>query len=313
MGGKSTPSVSPEYTTIASSDQSAGQQYLATSNQQLAAARNLATGQESTANTTAAGDQAAASLDFQNQAQAQSQYQGTYVPIENQFATQAANYANADNQNQQAGAAEANVATQFDAARANAQASLESYGVDPSQTRFGALDLGTQVQQAAATAAAGTTSRLQTQMTGMQLENEAINTGLNINSQGLQAGAQGVNAGTAATGALNTTASTVMSNEGTAPTYAGLGISANSGAVNALNTGFENQYQSDQLGYQEGQGVINDIGGLVGVGLGAYEGGLFGGGGITTTDLPSVAIPTDTSGLTMPAPQYIPAYQGVQA
>jgi hypothetical protein len=313
MGEKSTPSVSPEYTPIASSDQSAAQQYLTTGNQQLATAKNLATGQETTANQAASGDQTAASTDFQNQAQSQAQYQGTYVPIENQFASQATTYANADNQNQQAGAAEANVATQFDAARSNAQASLESYGVDPSQTRFGALDLGTQVQQAAATAAAGTTSRLQTQMTGMQLENQAISTGLNVNSQGLQAGAQGVNAGTAATSAKNTTASTVMNNEGTAPTYAGLGLNANSQAVNALNTGFENQYQSDQLGYQEGQSTINDIGGLVGVGLGAYEGGMFGGGATTTTDLPSTAIPTDTSGLTMPAPQYIPAYAGVQA
>lgn len=311
MGSKSTPSVSPEYTNIASSDQSAAQQYLSTSNQQLATAKNLATGQETTANAAAAGDQSAATLDFQNQAQDQAQYQSTYLPIENQFASQASTYANADNQNQQAGAAEANVATQFDAARANAQASLESYGVDPSQTRFGALDLGTQVQQAAATAAAGTTSRLQTQMTGMQLENQAISTGLNINQMGQQAGAQGVNAGTAATGAKNSTASTVMSNEGTGLQWGAQGLNANQGAVGALNTGFSNQLQSDQLGYQEEQGTLGDIGALAGAGLGAYEGGFLGGGLSTTTDLPSQAL--DTSGLTMPSPSYIPAYSGVQA
>jgi hypothetical protein len=266
MGSKSTPSVSPDYTPIAQSDEQASQLQYQLGQQQLAYAKNLSSQELATAAPVVASDLQTQQQEQQIAQQQENTYNSTYLPIEKQFASQATNYDNADNANQQAGAAEANVASQFDASRASAQSSLESYGIDPSQTRFGALDLGTQVQQAAATAAAGTTSRLQTQATGLSLESAAINTGRGYSQSVNSAYSGAVGAGSSGVGASNSTGSTAVSEQGGPSTYFGLSQGSNSGAVGALNTGFNNQLGADQLGYQEEQGTINDIGGLVGAG-----------------------------------------------
>ena len=114
-------------------------------------------------------------------------YQSRYQPIEADFAQKASTWNTPARAEQAAGSAEADVASQYDQARKAATANLESYGVDPSQTRFAALDLGTRVSQAAAMAGAGTQSRLNTEATGMALQGEAINTGKGYASNVAQA------------------------------------------------------------------------------------------------------------------------------
>jgi hypothetical protein len=266
MGSKSTPSVSPDYSTIAASDSQASQLQYQLGEQQLAYTKQLSAQEEATAAPVVASDLATQQQEQQIAQQQESTYNSTYAPIEQQFAKQATNYDTADNENQQAGAAQANVATQFDAARSTAQANLESYGVDPSQTRFGALDLGTQVQQAAATAAAGTTSRLQTQAEGLSLESAAINTGRGYAQNVSNSYAGATSAGSSGVAASNNTGEATVNEEGGPGSYFGLSNTSSNSGVSALNTGFSNQLGSDQLGYQEEQGTINDIGGLVGAG-----------------------------------------------
>lgn len=161
------------------------------------------------------------------------------APAIQQYTSTAANYNTPARASQNAGAAEADVATQFDTARKASLSSLESYGIDPSQTRFGALDLGTRVSQAAATAAAGTGARLQTETTGL----------------GLQASAIGIQ-GNAAT--------TYGNLQGTGTQWAGAANQSLGTAASAINTGFNNAADAAKIKDQQTQSHEHDIGSLVG-------------------------------------------------
>jgi hypothetical protein len=104
-------------------------------------------------------------------------YSEDYRPIEHQLTDAASNYNTPARSDANAGAAMADVTNAFAGQRAAALSQLEGYGIDPSQTRFGALDLSSRVQEAAATAAAGTLSRRNTEATGLALQGEAVNIG----------------------------------------------------------------------------------------------------------------------------------------
>jgi hypothetical protein len=197
-------------------------------------------------------------------------YDSTYKPIESQFASQATNYDSPAQANANAGSATADVANSFDASRASALSSLESYGIDPSQTRYQALDLGTEVSQAAATAAAGTQSRLNTQATGLALEGDAINIGRGYSNSVAQSYATATSAGASGIGAANSTIANGANTMGTATQYMGLGAGANAGAVSALNTGFQDSLAGAQFQAQQSQSFSSGIGSLVGGALGAY-------------------------------------------
>jgi hypothetical protein len=68
---------------------------------------------------------------------------------------EAQDYATPARREMEAGAAMADVTNQFDLARQAAQDRLESFGIDPSQVRSGALDISSRVSEAAARAGAG--------------------------------------------------------------------------------------------------------------------------------------------------------------
>src|SRR5262245_27539754 len=104
-------------------------------------------------------------------------YETVFQPLESALAKEATDYATPERQQAEAAKAEADVATKFEAARQTAQDRLEDYGVDPSQTRQGALGRGTRVAEAAANASAGNQARTQTENIGRQLRSEAINIG----------------------------------------------------------------------------------------------------------------------------------------
>lgn len=188
-------------------------------------------------------------------------YTGTALPMTQQFANTAQNYNSPAQANVNAGAAMADVGASFDASRTAAEQQLQSYGIDPSQTRFGALDLSTRVGQAAATAAAGTQSRLNTQATGLGLQGQAINMMSGFPSQ--------INMeNTGATSNANSVGSAVSS---------GLGSTAN-----MMNLGYQNQFQGAAFNAAQSNAMFSGLGSLVGGGIGlAMLGGWqpFGGGG----------------------------------
>lgn len=259
----------PDYSGVAQADARTAQMQYDTQQNQLDWAKQQYNDQEPYTKQFLQESLDAAHTNAANAAADRKRYQDIYQPVEDQFVKQATTWNNPDRSNQAAGAAMADVSNQFDAQRTASQAQLESFGIDPSQTRFAALDLGTRVSQAAATAGAGTQSRLNTEATGLGLEGEAINIGKGYPGQVAQsyntatnAGQAGINSQTGATAA----AGNVMN--GTVG-FANAGNNASANEVGALNTGFSNRMSAATFNYNSQRNTQNDIGQLAGGALGA--------------------------------------------
>ena len=223
-------------------------------------------------------DKALGALDRQeaDAARARDRYQQLFEPLEEQLAYDADTYASPERQEFEAGKAEADVAAQFEQARKTAAERLEGYGVDPSQTRQGALDLGTRIAEAAAQASAGNQSRQNTEAVGRQLRSEAINVGRGYPGQiaASTAGA-GASGNQAANTGLATTASGAQT-MGTGMGWQGLGNNAIAGWGNILNAGYQNQMAQ----YNADQQSSSGFGGLLGNVIGSFLPGFAEGGAI---------------------------------
>lgn len=260
-GGAPAP---PDYTPIAQANQASAEASLQLGRDQLAWAK------EQYADTAPYAkdyltQQIKSSDDQTKNAEAdRARYTSIYQPIEDKFVNQATTWNSPARSEQMAGAAKADVASSFDAARLAAQSSLESFGIDPSQTRFGALDLSSRVSQAAATAAAGTQSRLNTEATGLALEGEAINIGKGYpgNVAASYAGATSAG-GSGVQSALNTS-NTYGNLMGTPYQYGSLANQSYGQATSALDTGYKNQIARNQLDVQASGNTMSGIGSLVG-------------------------------------------------
>lgn len=142
-------------------------------------------------------------------------YEEVFQPLEDQFVQQVQEYASPARTAFEVGRAQADVAQQFDQAREASQQQLESYGLNPADTRYQAMDVGTRTQQAAASAAAGTQAATNVENTQLGLLGEAINIGHGYPGQVSQSYATSLGAGQGAAGATNAatqTASGAMTN-----------------------------------------------------------------------------------------------------
>ena len=262
--GKSSAPAAPDYGAIAASDSTAAGDQFALGEYQL---QQTQTEFNQTWPDTDAylQQQIASSAQQTSEAQqAQQYYDQTYQPIQTQLASEEANYGSPGQAQSFAGQAEADVSNAFDQQRAASQQQLESYGIDPSQTRYQALDLGTRISQAAAGSAAGTQSYVNTYNQGLNLQSAAVATGMGYPSivnadygSAGTAGAQGINAANQ-TGSAETQgllASGQLNNEG---------VSANSGEVNALNTGYQNELSGQEFSAQQSESFSSGIGSLIG-------------------------------------------------
>lgn len=218
-------------------------------------------------------------------------YTSQYQPVEDKLIKDANEFSSPARQQMEAQRDQASVATQFDAARNAAQRDLESYGIDPSSTRYGALDIGTRMQEAAAKAGAGNNAVARVDAQGRALRSEAINVGRGYPGQAA-AGAAG--AGQAGTGAINTQLATTASGAnsmGTGPQYLAAGNGALNTWGNTLNMGYGNQLSR----YTANQNSSSGIGSLVGLAAGA-AGSYFGfaeGGEVPPEASPSGGIHVD--------------------
>jgi hypothetical protein len=207
-------------------------------------------------------------------------------PLEESLYKEAADMARPAYQEHEAGKYAAQEAQKFAQARDTAMQKLESFGVDPSQTRAQALDLGTRVAEGAAQAAAANVGRDVAHQRAIDLRNQAIQTargGAQLGQQnaaiGAQMGNQAVNAGlaTAASGAQTT---------GTGPSWQQLANQSLGTAVNTTNTGFQNAMDK----YKADQESSSGFGGILGTGLGfltKFIPGFEGGGAIPEEMSPS--------------------------
>lgn len=267
MGGKDAPSP-PDFGPIArAAEKSAdlsfklGQDQLAWAKQQFGYTSDITNKVVSSALQTQALNNQAAAQDRQR-------YQGIFQPMEDELAADAQAYASGERRDQQQGRAMALVNSQFTQQRNNALQHLESFGVDPSSTRFAALDIGTRASQAAASAAAGNQAAQVVDAQGRALRSEAINVGRGYPGQVAQTYGTSLNAGNQAAGTAFGNVASGANTMGTAPQWQQIGNQGLGIWGNTLQMGFQDQLAS----WQAEQGASSGWGSALGAGLGLLKG-----------------------------------------
>lgn len=190
-------------------------------------------------------------------------YTNTYQPLEQDYVKRVQGWDTPERREQMAGQAQSMVASQYEQARTAAQQQLESYGVDPSSTRYAALDLGTRVAQASSAAGAGTKAIQDVENTGMALRSGAINTGRGYPGAVAGTSGAGTSAGGTGMGGLNNffgTSSQAM----TAPVaWFNAGNQSMGNAITAWNNSWDNSHPQKQGGSSGIGSALGMVGGMV--------------------------------------------------
>jgi hypothetical protein len=197
--------------------------------------------------------------------QQQDVYSNVELPQMKKFIDEGNNWASPARQQQEAGGAMADVAQAFDQNRAASLQNLESYGIDPSQTRYQALDLGTRISQAAATAAAGTQAAKNTQAQGLALQGEGINMLAGFPTQIAQSYSTATGAGQSSILGANQTTNTGVNAMGSPTQWNQLGNQSQMNAVNTMHTQYSDQLAGAQMEAGQQSNMMSGIGGVVGI------------------------------------------------
>lgn len=197
-------------------------------------------------------------------AEDRARYKAQYQPMEDKLLADARTYDTPERRDMEVGAAQANVAQAFEAARDSATKQLESFGVNPSATRFAGLDLGLRTQKAAAQAAAGTSASRSVEDKGRALKAAAVDVGRGYPGSYLAAAQLGNQSAGGAVNAANQTFGTGAQAMGTGPEWLGGANAAQGNWGNVLN----NQYSNQLSGWQAGQNQSSGWGSILGLGAG---------------------------------------------
>lgn len=200
-------------------------------------------------------------------------YENVYQPIEDNLIEDFQSYGSPERMAQERGRAIADVNASFDATRRNALQRLESYGVDPSQTRNAALDIGVRAQQAAAAATAANNASRNVEDKSRALRADALNIGRGMPSQVASSYGQAVAAGQAGVGGANQTAATGGANMGNPTSWGQMGQAGYGGAGNMASQGFQNQMQAYNAQQQANAGLWSGVGGVAGMAMMMSDGG----------------------------------------
>lgn len=204
---------------------------------------------------------------FENAREDRQRYEELYRPLEDQFIQEAQNYDTPERRAEAQATAMSDVSQNFDAQRRNALQRLEGYGVDPSQTRNAALDIGVRTQQAAAQVQAATQARNRVEDVGRAMRGDAINMGRGLPSQAAQGygGATGTGA-TAVSGANQTTA-TGAGAANSALGFSGQALAGYGQGANIRSAGYQNSMQGWQAQQDQMAGMLQGAGSIAGMAL----------------------------------------------
>lgn len=212
---------------------------------------------------------------FKNAQEDRARYEQTFQPIENNLIEEFQNYDSPDRLQMERGRAIADVNSAFESQRRNAQAQLEAYGIDPSQTRAQALDIGMRTAQAAAQAAAADAATQRVENTGRALRAEAINIGRGLPSQVAASYGQSIAAGQAGLGGANATSANSANLASSSLGFSGQALQGYGQGANIRNSMFQNQMQAAEMANANAAAPWQAITSLGGAALGAFmeEGG----------------------------------------
>ena len=193
-------------------------------------------------------------------------YEDVYQPIEDDLISDFMDFDSTERRDREAGRAQAGVTHAFDAQRRNAEQRLSSLGVDPSQVRGGALDLGVRIEEAKAQAGAGNQARNRVEDLGRSLRAEAINIGKGYPSQVAASYGQSLAAGNSAVGNMNATVGSGANTMGTGGSWGGMA----GNQVNSTMSGINNMYSGQMSEYNAQGGLMESLGGLAGQAVGGW-------------------------------------------
>lgn len=266
MGSKNSAPPPPDYSGVIAASEAAsqrsfqlGQDQLAWAKQQYAQDRQISDKVVDSFLSAQQDNQQAARKD-------RARYEQIYQPLENQLVKDAQSYASPERKELEMGRAQSAVSQQFGAARQNAERQLEAFGVNPSSTRYAALDIGTRSQQAAASAAAGNQASQMVDATGRALRSEALNIGRGYPGQVAGTYSTAMQAGSGAVNSQLATTASGANTMGTAPQYMGLGNQALGVWGSTLNASYQNQLAQWQANNQSSSGwgsALGLIGGIL--------------------------------------------------
>jgi hypothetical protein len=165
---------------------------------------------------------------------------------------------------QERGKAMADVGVAADASRKSALDRLESYGIDPSQTRSASLDAGLQLETALNKVKAAQDAEIGVEERGREYVDRAL---------GVSAGALGTATGASATGTGMLQGNVQATNQ-TSQLYADIFGSPmdNLGAQTAINTLKMQAKQAEQASKVEGESALGQLGSLAGMAAGGVAG-----------------------------------------
>jgi hypothetical protein len=293
MGGKNKAPPPPDYSGVAAASERSAELSFQLGREQLAWAKQQYAGDREILDRVVTAAEERQRVNDADAAKDRARYEGVFQPLEDDLARDAQSFSSPARQDFEMGRAAATVAEQFEQARQSAARNLESYGVDPSSTRFAALDAGSRVAQAASQAGAANQARAQTEAIGRAMRSEAINVGRGYPGQvagtyatALQSGNQAANSQLAGT-------ASGASTMGTGTQWTGMGNQALGTWGNTLNMGYNNQLAAANFNAQQSSG----FGALGGALLGAAGNA----GGFAALFSEGGAVPDVTSGGNVPA------------
>lgn len=273
MGGKDDAPAAPDFTPIAQASEQAANLEFQSSQNSLAWAKEQYA--DTSAITNKVVDSALSTQDANNAAAAQdrARYTSEFQPLEDQLVNDANSYASGARKDQQMGAAAAQVGNQFTQQRQAAQQNLESFGVDPTSTRFAALDIGTRTSQAAAQAASANQASQQVDAQGRALRSEAINVGRGYPGQIAQTYGTSLAAGNQAENSSLSNVASGANTMGTATQWQGLGNQSLGVWGNTLQMGYQDELSSYNANQSSSSGIGSALGLIGGLATAFEDGG----------------------------------------
>ena len=267
MGSKADPPPPPDYSAVAAASEESARISAEVAREQLAWARERYDLDRDLTDLVVENALDRADREDASAAEDRARYRQVFQPLEDDLVAEAESYASPERSEFEAGRAMADVSQQFNLMRSSAQDRLESFGLDPTQTRSQALDLSTRMQEAAARASAGNQSRVQTEAVGRALRSEAVNVGRGYPGQIASAYNTAIQSGNQAVNSQLATTSTAGNAMGNPAQWQSNANQATGQWWNGLNTMYGNQVDAYKAEAQASGGLgsaLGLIGGIAG-------------------------------------------------
>lgn len=195
-------------------------------------------------------------------------YDDVFQPIEDQFIDEATNYGSAEQQDQAASEAAADVTRATADAKQQAERHAMGLGINPNSGRFAGIDKAGELTTGLATAGAKNNARTLVRDKGLALKGDVVNLGRGLPTQSASAASLGLSAGSSAIGLNQANQNLFNSSTGIVGQGYGGAIGGAAGQAATLSADFKNQ--SAAYNTQQEQSAANWGG------IGEFAGGVTG-------------------------------------